>query len=441
MDLIQLSNDLKNLSDQQLSQTQRDPAIPPYLVVTEMKRREDMRKAYQAQQQQPQQPTVAQQVMGQFQQQMQRPPMPPQGQPMPGQPQGIGQGLPGMMRQPMGAFGRPDGMPMQGPPPPQGGPPPAMRGGGIVAFAGGGGTDEAPNLSTGDVPQGGLLALLGSADADSPPAYQWVQTPEPDLPQTAEEWKRRFRPKERTIEDVNKMLSGLDRNDYLSPLAQKLAMIQNQMMRQKPMSPLIALGLGMAASRNPTFAGALGEGGIGALNNYNADKQQQQALMMQVLGAQAETARAQQQREEQRVHNVLGTWEKEGSQETLQAQELGANQREMERLKATAALKNQEMEQRYQENLRKLNLPVDPSSTDKAAMIANDPNETPQRKQWAKAVIATQLQIAAAKKGPDPNAQLPLLDKPVIPPGHVIFNGMVFASQSAADAYKKEKGL
>lgn len=95
MNLVKAADDLKNLSDQQLMVAGQNPvAVPPYLVLAEMKRREQLRAEYaKAQQgQQQQQPPVIQQVaqnlaQGQSQQQQ------PQAQPNP-QAQGIMQAMP-----------------------------------------------------------------------------------------------------------------------------------------------------------------------------------------------------------------------------------------------------------------------------------------------------------------------------------------------------------
>jgi hypothetical protein len=54
MDLVKAADDIKNLSDQQLLAAQQNPvSVPPYLILAEMKRREQIRASYaKAQQQQ-----------------------------------------------------------------------------------------------------------------------------------------------------------------------------------------------------------------------------------------------------------------------------------------------------------------------------------------------------------------------------------------------------
>jgi hypothetical protein len=86
MNLVKAADDIKNLSDQQLLAAGQNPvAVPPYLVLAEMKRREQLRASYAKAQQQQEQPPVAQQVAQNLAQGMQ------QGPP---QQQGIMQGAP-----------------------------------------------------------------------------------------------------------------------------------------------------------------------------------------------------------------------------------------------------------------------------------------------------------------------------------------------------------
>jgi hypothetical protein len=110
--LIQLEDDVKGLPDQALQQlAQRpNPQLPQFLVVSEIQRRSDMRKRFEARQQQPQ-GTVAQQIVAPQQQGIGAM-VPPGQQPMP----------PRMPMQP----------PMQQPMAPQG-----MSGGGVVRMAAG----------------------------------------------------------------------------------------------------------------------------------------------------------------------------------------------------------------------------------------------------------------------------------------------------------------
>jgi len=65
MNIIQLQDNLKNLSDQQLTQAMQMPSqdTPPFLVVSELNRRKQMRDSFQAQQASQNQTTVAQDVV------------------------------------------------------------------------------------------------------------------------------------------------------------------------------------------------------------------------------------------------------------------------------------------------------------------------------------------------------------------------------------------
>ena len=87
MNILQTEDMVKGMPDQQLLQQAQAPdgQIPQYLLVSEVQRRQDMRKRYQAQEQQPQ-GTVAEQILGGGQQPQGMPQSPPQV-PAPGRPQ------------------------------------------------------------------------------------------------------------------------------------------------------------------------------------------------------------------------------------------------------------------------------------------------------------------------------------------------------------------
>ena len=65
--LVELSNQLEDFPEQQLVQMSQDPnsMYPSYLVLSEIQRRNQMRKMYEAQQPKPQ-TTVAEEVIGEF---------------------------------------------------------------------------------------------------------------------------------------------------------------------------------------------------------------------------------------------------------------------------------------------------------------------------------------------------------------------------------------
>jgi hypothetical protein len=114
MNILQTEDLVKGMPDQQLMQQAQAPdgQVPQYLLISEVQRRQDMRKRFQAQEEQPQ-GTVAEQILsgGQQQQPQGMPPTPPQ----------------------VPAQGRPQQM---APPPQQ--QPQQMYGGGITRLAGGG---------------------------------------------------------------------------------------------------------------------------------------------------------------------------------------------------------------------------------------------------------------------------------------------------------------
>jgi len=120
--LIQLEDDVKGLPDQALQQLAKapNPQVPQFLVISEIQRRGDMRKRFEARQQQQPQGTVAQQIVNPQPQGIasmmpqqgmpQGGPMPmPQGGPMPQPP--MGQPMPqAPMQQPMQQPMAPQGM-------------------------------------------------------------------------------------------------------------------------------------------------------------------------------------------------------------------------------------------------------------------------------------------------------------------------------------------
>jgi hypothetical protein len=129
--LIQLEDDVKGLPDQALQQLAKapNPQVPQFLVISEIQRRGDMRKRFEARQQQQPQGTVAQQIVNPQ----------PQGiasmMPQQGMPQGGSMPMPqgGPMPQPPMGQPMPQApmqQPMQQPMAPQG-----MAAGGVIRMA------------------------------------------------------------------------------------------------------------------------------------------------------------------------------------------------------------------------------------------------------------------------------------------------------------------
>lgn len=231
MNLIQQAEQLKMVPDQALSQMQQRPTdVPPYLVVAEMQRRMNMRKAYEAAQgQNPMnQPPVAQQVGQQFQQ---------QGQP-------------------------PTGGPPQGPPPQQ---PMQMAGGGLADlskyFQGMmGGRESLPEVNP---------ALLGMSQFPSDPRWDEM---------------RKWKANPRNPEDWKAHLARIQEQTGESPLVAEAAKFEEQEKGLRSKKPninqlLIQLGLGMAGSRRPDLMGMIAEGGASALNGFTNERDRNTALV------------------------------------------------------------------------------------------------------------------------------------------------------------------
>lgn len=246
MNLVKAADDLKNLSDQQLMMAGQNPVVvPPYLVLAEMKRREQLRAEYAKSQQQQQQPTVAQQVAQGI----------AQGQPQqPQQPQPQAQGI--MQAMPQG------GAPVQ-----------AMAGGGRVGrYADGKSPEMSPELAY-------AMSLLGRQRVSVP-----TETA-PTLPMT--------------MEDINRMYPSISVKDKIESARQLLGTpdysryegyLQQQMQESKSKKPsfgdaLIAAGVAMAANRDPR---------VGITN-----------VLAQGIGAGSEAYRAQQERQKKDLQTAM----------------------------------------------------------------------------------------------------------------------------------------
>lgn len=245
MNLVKAADDLKNLSDQQLMTAGQNPVVvPPYLVLAEMKRREQLRAEYAKSQQQQQQPTVAQQVVqGMAQGQ-------PQQQPQP-QAQGIMQAMPQ------------GGAPVQ-----------AMAGGGQVGrYADG----KAP-VSYGQAIEPFLQQMLGMR-TQVPPEIKST------LPMTPEDMAKIYRMP--TIEEKMAAAQGLigprDYSQYEDYLRQQT----QEAKARKPRlgDALIAAGAAMAANRDPR---------VGIAN-----------ILAQGIGSGSEAYRAQQERQKKDLQTAM----------------------------------------------------------------------------------------------------------------------------------------
>ena len=154
MNILQQEDLIKGSPDQALLEEAQNPTgqVPQYLVISEIKRRTDMRKRYEAEEQQPTD-TVAEQIMAESMGGSAPPPMAPQGAPMPPQngmppqmPPQMPSAPPQMPPAPVSAQMPPEMPPpemmaaMNGMPPPGMMPPQMMSNGGMI-----GSIEEAPN--------------------------------------------------------------------------------------------------------------------------------------------------------------------------------------------------------------------------------------------------------------------------------------------------------
>jgi len=264
MNLIQQAEELKNVPDQALAQmSQGMGSVPPYLVMSEMKRREQMRKAYTAQKggDPVQRRTVMEEMRERF--------TPMEMQQQQQQPQ-VGQVAPNA-------------------------PAPRMAGGGLTAVNGfirklAGGTEED------DYPMESDLSGLPINSQTLPQLYA-NQTFTPDdaplmpteMAVTGKQLNSRWGSTAEAEAAAKKFMESR-KSSRLEGVAERLAQMEQAARGKKADigQILMQLGLGMAASRRPDFAGAIGEGGLGALHGYMQQKQLNQAqadnFMKQRLG-------------------------------------------------------------------------------------------------------------------------------------------------------------
>lgn len=242
MNLIQQAERLKTLPDQELlAMQQRPTVIAPYLVVAEMQRRQTMRKAATAGQDPVQQTTVAQEMSSRLagmqppQQQMQQQ-MPPAQQMRTG----------GVVRAQTGLAVGPD----------------------LAEVAPNPLTNFAAQMVAGQSVPGAPVPTIGNpfGMALDPGSLSGYGSPTDTAAELA---------KLRQVRGENP----------LAKIAEELG-LEEQRVRGKKQGIgeiLMRLGLGMAASRRPDFLGAIGEGGIGALQGFMQNRQltQQQADELQ----------------------------------------------------------------------------------------------------------------------------------------------------------------
>jgi len=262
MNILKAADDIKNFSDQQLLSAGENPVmLPPYLVLAEMKRREQMRAEFAKSQQQQQPPTVIQQTAQNLAQSQQQ-----QGQPQQGQPQ---QGMP---QQPQ-AQGIMQGAPQQ-----------------VMAMAGGG---YVPRYAAGTPNYGALLAreMNTPPPAPRPPA----QAP-PSLAMSNEDIAKRY-PDKPLAGYIDELRSAYGPRDYSAE--KKLVDYQTQLAESKKPrvgDALIAAGAAMAANRDNKvgLANLLAQAiGVGS-QSYDAAKENQNKLRNLAMMGQVAMQRQQQ---------------------------------------------------------------------------------------------------------------------------------------------------
>jgi hypothetical protein len=227
MNLIEQAERLKTLPDQELVQMQQRPTmIAPFLVLAEMQRRETMRKAATSGQDPVQQTTVAQEMSSRLAQMQPQQPQQPQQQTQ-------------QMRT-GGAVRAANGLPMEMPP--------TLASESLPA-----GSDFASQLAGMQnlprrplVTNPGMMPFLTRADMER------EQGPPPDIAETLA--------RIRAIRGESPLVALSEQ------LKQREEQVRGQ--RQSLGETLMRLGLGMAASRRPDFLGAVGEGGMSALQGY-----------------------------------------------------------------------------------------------------------------------------------------------------------------------------
>jgi hypothetical protein len=305
MNLIQAADLLKNLSDQQLVQANQNPtAVPPYLVLAEMKRREQVRAEFaKAQASQAQNKSVAQQTaenLMQPQQMQQGQPQQQQGQPQQGQPQGIMQAAPPQVA--------------------------AMAGGGHVArYAEG----KAPNL-------GAYQILMDRLAAIRPPAQREIV---PSGPTTSEEFAKlyKFPTVEEKLASAESILGRPDYSEYQKYLDEQRREAEGRKVRLG--DALIAAGAAMASNRdNRVGLASLLAQGIGAGSEaYRSAQERKKKDMQAAMLANMALKNMMEQDRSKRIQLASELSNQERGRKVVEAQTIEANRRQAEELRSKAA--------------------------------------------------------------------------------------------------------
>lgn len=280
MNLVQQSEQLKNIPDAALMQMQGRPtSVPPYLVVAEMQRRETMRKASQAETggNPMQQKTVAEEMVGQMQQGAPQMPMP--------QPQ------------------------MQG-----GMPPMRMAEGGLASLS-----NYFQQMQGSNVPTDAQMVPVA-------PPMQYPGDPE-GLANTYDEMVSRHG-KRVTAADKYKEFTGM-RKSNLGAEAERLAAQEKETRDRKPKlgEILMQLGLGMAGSRNNSFLGALADGGGTALHGYTQERNRRNGQADEIQRRRIGLMSQIDQNDDEMMHRSVEAARSENANQAMYGQSVEANLR------------------------------------------------------------------------------------------------------------------
>jgi hypothetical protein len=265
MNILKAADDIKNFSDQQLLSAGENPVmLPPYLVLAEMKRREQMRAEFAKSQQQQQPPTVIQQTAQNLAQSQQQ-----QGQPQQGQPQ---QGMP---QQPQ-AQGIMQGAPQQ-----------------VMAMASGG---YVPRYAAGTTNYSDTLKFFNDQiKALAPTSKAPTQAP-PSLAMSNEDIAKRY-PDKPLAGYIDEMRSAYGPRDYSAE--KKLIELQTQLAESKKPrvgDALLELASVLGGNQDPKvgLTGLFTKGIVAASKSYDAAKDNQNKLRSGNLAMMAALQRQQQ---------------------------------------------------------------------------------------------------------------------------------------------------
>ena len=299
MNLVKAADDLKNLSDQQLMMAGQNPVVvPPYLVLAEMKRREQLRAEYAKSAQAQQQPTVMQQVTQNLVQQPQQ--QQPQQQQQPPQAQGIMQAAP-----------------------PQ-----------VAAMAGGGHVARYAEGTKGYTLRPGYQAVMDAIRAIPRPTQQDVV---PSGPMTSEEFAKlyKFPTVQEKLAQAESILGRQDYSEYQKYLDEQRQEAEGRKVRLG--DALIAAGAAMASNRDNRvgLASLLAQGiGAGSEAYRSAQERKKKDIQAAMLANMALKNMMQQERAKQ-IQLASDLSSQERGQKVVEAQTIEANRRQ------------------YQDNLRK----------------------------------------------------------------------------------------